>query len=94
MVRRDVLVGRPSWIHIEPCAALLSPLFGRFWRMCGNYASPPSNDGLRGAREIGRNVSAPPGPTSEVNLFRDGKSVIDLNAEISDGALNLGVAEQ
>ena len=31
---------------------------------------------------------------SEVNLFRDGKSVIDLNAEIPDGALNLGVAEQ
>jgi len=31
---------------------------------------------------------------SEVHLFRDGKGVIDLNAEISDGALNLGVAKQ
>ena len=39
-----------------------------------------------------RNVS--PEPISEVNLFGDGKSVIHLNAERSDGALNLGVAEQ
>jgi hypothetical protein len=31
---------------------------------------------------------------SEVDLFRYGKGVIDLNAEISDGALDLGVAEQ
>jgi hypothetical protein len=31
---------------------------------------------------------------SEVDLFRYGKRVIDLNAEISDGALDLGVAEQ
>jgi hypothetical protein len=36
----------------------------------------------------------PPGPISEVDLFRDGERVIDLNAEISDGAFNLGVAEQ
>jgi hypothetical protein len=38
--------------------------------------------------------TAPPGPISEVDLFRDGKGVINLNAEIPDGALNLGVAEQ
>ena len=31
---------------------------------------------------------------SEVDLFRYGKGVIDLNAEISDGALDLGMAEQ
>jgi hypothetical protein len=31
---------------------------------------------------------------SEVDLFRYGKGVIDLNAEISDRALDLGVAEQ
>ena len=31
---------------------------------------------------------------SEVHLFRNGKGIIDFNAEISDGALNLGVAEQ
>ena len=31
---------------------------------------------------------------SEVDLFRDGKGVIDLNAEIPDGALNLGMVEQ
>ena len=30
----------------------------------------------------------------DVHLFRNGKGVIDLNAEIPDGALNLGVAEQ
>ena len=36
----------------------------------------PSNDGLRDAEETyGRNVSAPPGPISEVDLFRDGKCV-------------------
>ena len=28
----------------------------------------------------------------EVHLFRNGKGVIDLNAEIPDGAFNLGVA--
>jgi hypothetical protein len=31
---------------------------------------------------------------SEVHLFRDGKGIIHLNAEISDGALDLSVAEQ
>jgi hypothetical protein len=30
----------------------------------------------------------------EVHLFRNGKGVIDLNAEIPDGAFNLGVAKQ
>jgi hypothetical protein len=39
-------------------------------------------------------VSAPPGPISEVDLFRDRKSVTDFNAEIPDGAFNLGVPEQ
>jgi hypothetical protein len=49
----------------------------------------------KGAGEtLERNVSPPPGPISEVNLFGDGKSVIHLNAEISDGALDLGVAER
>jgi hypothetical protein len=27
-------------------------------------------------------------------LFRNGKGVIDLDAEVSDGALDLGMAEQ
>jgi hypothetical protein len=31
---------------------------------------------------------------SEVHLFRDRQGVINLNAEIPDGALNLGVAKQ
>ena len=49
---------------------------------------------VRCGRAARADVSVPPGPISEVNLFRDGKRVIDLNAEISDGALNLRVAEQ
>ena len=49
---------------------------------------------MRRGEMLGRNVTVPHGPISEVNLFGDGKSVIHLNAEISDGALNLGVAEQ
>jgi hypothetical protein len=31
---------------------------------------------------------------SEVHLLRDRKGVINFNAEVPDGALNLGVAEQ
>ena len=42
---------------------------------------------------FGRNEPAPPGK-SEVHLFRNGKGVIDLDAEMPDGALNLGVAKQ
>jgi hypothetical protein len=32
--------------------------------------------------------------SSDVNLFRYGKGIIDLDAEVSDGAFNFGVAEQ
>jgi len=45
------------------------------------------------SRVFGRNGSAPPGK-SEVHLFRNGKGVINLNAEIPDSALNFGMAEQ
>jgi len=38
-------------------------------------------------------MSAPPG-TSDVNLFRYGKSIIHLDAQVSDSAFNLGVTEQ
>src|ERR1043166_6759834 len=31
---------------------------------------------------------------SDINLFGNGEGVVDLNAEVSDGALDLGVAEQ
>ena len=31
---------------------------------------------------------------SDLDLFRDGKSVIDLDSEVSDGAFDLRVAEQ
>ena len=31
---------------------------------------------------------------SDVNLFRYGKGIIDLDAEVPDGAFNFGVAEQ
>ena len=48
---------------------------------------------VSGGRVFGRNGPAPPGK-SEVHLFCNGKGVINLNAEIPDGALNLGVAEQ
>ena len=33
-------------------------------------------------------------PASEVHLFHDGQGIINLIAEIPDGAFNLGVAEQ
>jgi hypothetical protein len=45
-------------------------------------------------RNNGRNESVPPGQITEVDLFGDGKGVIDLDAEISDGALDLAMAEQ
>jgi hypothetical protein len=32
--------------------------------------------------------------SSDVNLFRYGKGIIDLDAEVPDGAFNFGVAEQ
>ena len=38
-------------------------------------------------------MSALPG-ISDLDLFRDGKSVVHLNAEVADGALDLGVAQQ
>ena len=89
-----IQVGCPSWIHIEPCAALRSQPLGGFWKKSGSCASPPRQHGLRGAGTFGRNASAPPGPTSEVDLFRDRKGIINLDAEIPDGTLNLAVAEQ
>lgn len=38
-------------------------------------------------------MTAPP-RCSDVDLFGDGKRVIDLDAEVSDGALHLGVAKE
>jgi hypothetical protein len=40
--------GCPSWIHIEPCAALRTLLFDRFCRLCGSCASPPREHDLDG----------------------------------------------
>jgi hypothetical protein len=37
--------GCPFWIDIEPCAAPLGPIFSRFWRMFGDYASPRKQRG-------------------------------------------------
>ena len=48
---------------------------------------------VSGDTVFGRNEPAPPGK-SEVHLFRNGKGVIDLNADIPDSALDLGVAKQ
>ena len=42
---------------------------------------------------IGQSTPALPSG-SDVNLFGDGESVINLDAEIPDGALDLGVTEQ
>ena len=42
---------------------------------------------------VGQSTSALPG-NSDINLFCYGQGVIDLDAEVSDGALDLGVAEQ
>jgi hypothetical protein len=48
------LVGCPSWIHIELCAAHPNPLFGGFWRISGSCASPPRWQGsFRGGRVSG-----------------------------------------
>src|SRR6266567_9575882 len=42
---------------------------------------------------VGQSMSALPG-NSDINLFRYGQGVIDLDAEVPDGAFDLGVAEQ
>jgi hypothetical protein len=42
----------------------------------------------------GGTVRLRPRSDLEVYLFRNGKGIVNLNAEISDGALNLGVAKQ
>lgn len=42
----------PSWIHIELCAVLRSPLFGEFWRMSGSCVSPPKQHGSCGAGSV------------------------------------------
>src|SRR5258707_13211995 len=42
---------------------------------------------------VGQSMSALPG-NSDIDLFRYGQGVIDLDTEVSDGAFDLGVAEQ
>ena len=42
---------------------------------------------------VGQSTSALPG-NSDINLFCYGQGVINLDAEVSDGAFDLGVAEQ
>ena len=43
--------------------------------------------------ELGRACPLCPG-ISDINLFRYREGIIDLDAEVSDGAFDLGVAEQ
>jgi hypothetical protein len=50
-------------------------------------------DRFLGAGVFGQNRFRP-SSNSEVHMFCNGKGVINLNAEIPDGALNLGVAKQ
>ena len=45
------------------------------------------------ANLAGQSILLCPG-RSDINLFGYGEGIIDLNAEIPDGALNLGVAKQ
>ena len=52
------------------------------------YCVPGAIAGLAGGTDTLRPARL------EVDLFRDGKGVIDLNAEIPDGALNPSVAKQ
>jgi hypothetical protein len=42
---------------------------------------------------LGQSMSALPG-NSDIDLFCYGQGVIDLDTEVSDGAFDLGVAEQ
>ena len=72
------LVGCPSWTHIEPCASRRSPLFGRFWRISGSFASPPRQPGSRrdgGGRSGGTDPLL--SDSSDIDLFHDGKGVSD-----------------
>jgi hypothetical protein len=46
-----------------------------------------------GRRRLGRACLLCPG-TSDIHLFSDRQGVIDLDPEITDGALNLGVTKQ
>ena len=46
-------------------------------------------------RRMKRGKASPLCPcSSDVDLFRDGESIIDLNPEIADSAFDLGVTEQ
>ena len=50
-------------------------------------------NGTKLPKLVGQSTSALPG-NSDINLFCYGQGVIDLDAEVSDGAFDLGVAEQ
>jgi hypothetical protein len=56
------------------------------WCMCLDVAH-------RGPNGSGRACLLCPG-SSDVNLFRYGKGIIDLDAKVPDGAFDLGVTEQ
>jgi hypothetical protein len=62
--------------------------------MSGSSVWPPSQHGsIRGDTEGIRAERARSAQgRSEIDLFRDGKGIINFNAEIPDGALNLGMA--
>ena len=50
-----------------------------------------STDGAKPDKEAGQSMSALP-VTSDVNLFCNREGVVELDAEISDGAFDLGVS--
>jgi hypothetical protein len=63
------------------------------WKEYGSCVPRPSiRHGLRVGWGLRAEQTRSARGSPEIDLFRDGKGVIDLNAEIPDGALNLGVA--
>jgi hypothetical protein len=52
-----------------------------------------SGCGTKLPKLVGQSMSALPG-NSDIDLFRYGQGVINLDAEVSGGAFDLGVAEQ
>ena len=65
---------------------------GRATRAAG-YRAAILCFGTKLPKLVGQSTSALPG-NSDINLFCYGQGVIDLDAEVSDGAFDLGVAEQ
>jgi hypothetical protein len=71
------------------------PLQRRYWSVSGLISDVEFRPSLAPTllKEAGRASLLCPG-TSDINLFRYGKGIIDFDAKVPDGALDLGVAKQ